>query len=462
MIIENRERLALQVIDIWLDYRLRYGDYPGYQICIRKKGEILFSKAYGYANLEDKRPLKKHDLFHIASHSKTFTACAFLRLVEQGSASLSQLAIDYLPELKNHRDKRFREITLRDLLSNRSGIFRDGYDATFWELEKPFLSREQLLQGVLAAELIYEPNTETKYSNIGFSLLGVILENIVGSSYQEAMNNLVLKDLNTASLFPDYDKNIAAPFADGHSRYSFEGKRLPLKHAPAQALAPAAGFCANAESTSLFFHELLLGERLVSRATQRELLSLNWPVKNSSNHRYGLGVQSEEAAGFKFIGHSGGYPGFITETCLWIGTDYVISSFTNTNDAGAMAALSSIAEVMEKIKSSFTDSESKEASVSGLLMNKWGARLYVVTSTKALSFRLDSWRPCEESLLFESKRAGEYICHKENGYGDVGENLTFMQDKDGNYLQARWGGSVWDCESLFLQKFQKALMKAQK
>ena len=79
-----QEKLALRVLDAWLAYQSRFSNLPGFQVCIRKKGNIIFSKAYGYADRKAKRRLKTIDLFHIASHSKTFTACAILQLVEQG------------------------------------------------------------------------------------------------------------------------------------------------------------------------------------------------------------------------------------------------------------------------------------------------------------------------------------------------------------------------------------------
>ena len=83
MNVTDKEKLALKVIDTWLDYRFRYSNLPGFQVCIRKSGKVLFSKAYGYSNLMTKKPLATRDLFHIASHSKTFTSCAVLQFAEQ-------------------------------------------------------------------------------------------------------------------------------------------------------------------------------------------------------------------------------------------------------------------------------------------------------------------------------------------------------------------------------------------
>lgn len=453
-----RESLALRVIDRWLDYRSRYSQFPGFQVCIRKKGNVLLSKAYGHANLKTKRLLTTKDLFHIASHSKTLTSCALLQLVEQGRLTLHQPAVDYLPELKHHKDKRLKQVTIRDLLSNRSGIFRDGVEADFWELQKPFLSKEQLLQEVLASDLIVSPNEWSKYSNMGFSLLGLVLENVLGMPYAKVMDALILKKLQGTQLLPDYSEKLQASFADGHSRPLLEGERFPLKHAPALAMASATGFCANAEDTSLFFDKLLRGKGLLKSEMQQELLSLNWLVKNSDGDRYGLGIQFDKRSDIEMIGHSGGYPGFSTYTRNWVGTDYVISFFLNTNHVVPGTAVHSIIKILKLINSTFTDKEAKNAIISDALMNKWGSIMFILSEKTGLYLPLESWAPWEESLMLASKNGEDYLSDKEHGYDSVGENISFKKDKQGNILSAKWGGSFFPREQVFLENFKKHVL----
>ncbi|MBI2707542.1 MAG: beta-lactamase family protein [Proteobacteria bacterium] len=453
-----KEKLALQVIDTWLNYRSRFSNLPGFQVCIRKKNQVIFSKAYGHANLITKQRLTTKDLFHIASHSKTFTSCAILQLSEQGKLALHQPALDYLPELKNHKDKRFKQVTIRDLLSNRSGIFRDGVDSEFWELYKPFLSREQLIQEVLSSDLIFPPNECSKYSNIGFSLLGLIIENILGMPYQNAMDALILKKLKKTHILADYSDKQKREFTDGHSRPLLENKRLPLKHAAAVALAPATGFCANAEDTSLFFETLLLGKGLLKKETQKELLSLNWPVKNTSNERYGLGLQFNKFSDMELVGHSGGYPGFATYTAHCVDTDYVISFFLNTNERIPLTITRSLIQILNKISSAFTDDDAKQAVIGGPLMNKWGSLLCVLTKKKGLCLPLEGWLPCNEALLLTSKNGEEFLCDNQSGYDNVGETIRFKKDKDGHILSAKWGSETFPLEKTFLTNFKKTLL----
>lgn len=458
MKINNTDKLALQAMDIWLDYRQRYSNLPGFQVCIRKKSQLIFSKAYGYANLKTKRILTTKDLFHIASHSKTFTSCAILQLAEQGKLDLQQRAIAYLPELKQHKDKRFQEITIRDLLSNRSGLFRDGRDSDFWELYKPFPSKEQFIQEILSSDLIVTPNTWSKYSNMGFSLLGFVIEYVLGMPYEKAMESLVLKKLKGTQIFPDYPEKFMAFFADGHSRPFLEGKRLPLKHAPALTLAPATGFCANAEDTSLFFGKLLQGKGLLKQEMQQELLSLNWSMKNSSHERYGLGLHFDRFSKGDLIGHGGGYPGFSTYTVNWSGTDYVISFFVNTNEAIPFKAVKGLIQIMDKIKLTFTNAEAKKATISPPLMNKWGSSLFILTKKKGLCLFLDTWLPCEDALFLTSKNGEDYLCEKQSGYSNVGEKITFKKDTKRNILSVKWGSSLIPQEKIFLKNFKNTLL----
>ncbi|MBX9786465.1 MAG: beta-lactamase family protein [Alphaproteobacteria bacterium] len=458
MNINNKEKLALKVIDIWLDYRSRYSNLPGFQVCIRKGNKVFFSKAYGYANLLTKKSLTTKDLFHIASQSKTFTSCAILQLVEQGKLNLHQPALDFLPELKNHKDKRFKQITVRDLLSHRSGLFRDGIDSEFWDLQKPFPSREKLIQEVLSSNLIYAPNECTKYSNMGFSLLGLVLENALGMSFQSAMESLILKKLKNTSILTDYSDKKKGSFAEGHSRPFLEHKRLPFKHVPTFALAPATGFCGNAEETSFFFETLFLGKGLLSHEMQKELLSLNWLVKNASQERYGLGVHFDKFPDMELVGHSGSYPGFSTNTAHALGTNYVINFFLNTNEIMPMRVVRSIIQIFNKIDLTFTPEEAKQAITGGPLMNRWRGIFFVLAKKKGLYFPLENWTPGEEAMVLSSQNGEEFLCDQQIGYDSIGEKITFKKDKDGNILSAKLGSYSYVLEKTFLNKLKGTLL----
>ena len=93
---------TLATIDRWLGYRLWYGRVPGGQVAIGVGGKSIFSRAYGYADLEQRTPMRTDHLFRIASHSKTFTATRVMQLVEDGRLRLEDRLGDRLREFAEH------------------------------------------------------------------------------------------------------------------------------------------------------------------------------------------------------------------------------------------------------------------------------------------------------------------------------------------------------------------------
>ena len=94
---------TLATIDRWLTYRVWHCRVPGAQVAIGYEGRLIFSRAYGYADLEHRRPMRTDHLFRIASHSKTFTATLVLQLVERDQLRLDDRLGEHLPEFAEKR-----------------------------------------------------------------------------------------------------------------------------------------------------------------------------------------------------------------------------------------------------------------------------------------------------------------------------------------------------------------------
>src|SRR5579859_7313846 len=113
-------RDGIAYVDQWLAYRREFRDIPGLVVAIRHHGELLLSKAYGCANLENNVAMTTGHLFRIASHSKTFTATAIMQLVEHDRLRLDDRASATLPWLSS-------DITIRQLLNHTSGKSNDRF-----------------------------------------------------------------------------------------------------------------------------------------------------------------------------------------------------------------------------------------------------------------------------------------------------------------------------------------------
>ena len=125
--INNILKDVIHIMEIWLPARIKYSDIPGLSIAISHKGKILYKNGFGYADVEKKIKAKEDTIYHIASISKTFTAVAILQLVEKGKIKLDDKVSKYIKWFKGkNKSGDLKDITMRHLLSNTSGIWRDG------------------------------------------------------------------------------------------------------------------------------------------------------------------------------------------------------------------------------------------------------------------------------------------------------------------------------------------------
>jgi CubicO group peptidase (beta-lactamase class C family) len=446
--------VGLQVIDRWLSCRAAMGVVPGFQASIRKKGKLVFSKAYGFANAPKGESYTNRHAAHLASHSKLVVACVALELARTGTLSLTDLVIQYLPWMKQHKDKRFREITIRDLLTHRSGIVRDGLNS-YWELERPFpTSTQKLKEHALGARLIYDPNTAIRYSNIGFALLGLALGSAAGTTYEALARKIVLDKVPEARLLLDYVPG-ARTWAAGHTKPFYDRQRRTLRHAPASVFLPASGLCGDTDGISLFLHELCDGDKILPLALRREMMGLRWPNANSTTQYYGLGTQFEIGGGRTYFGHAGGYNGFVSQTRRLEGTDYIFSLIINANETFSFRVIQSMADIMRKIDATFPERERSRLEVTPIVMNSLNSQIYVIGRRHAVVFPLEDWQPAESSFTLV-KRKDAYYSHAPDGnYSAPGEPVRFIR-KGGRVVAIDICGNVSREHSDFLKRQKKA------
>lgn len=414
------------ILDRWLSFAISYSDIPGLQIAVRKKGSLILSKSYGLADIEKDEAYTTRHLGHLASQSKMVTSCITMQLVQDGAMTLEQRIDGVVPWSSSHKDKRFHDITIRDLLSHRSGLCSNGSDGSYWELFQDFPSEAQLIAELKEAPLIYAPNTCTKYSNYGFALLGIVLREVTGKPYQALVAEATARRWRIPELLPDYVDG-APPFATGYSKKIYDGARRPFRHVCANALAPAVGLCGNAESASLFAYRYYCGNDLLNPALQGELTHSKWNIKNLTDEFYGLGTIFSQYKDTYLMGHSGSTPGFYSQTRHLVGTDYVFSVVVNGSEPVAASIVYSVARLLQNLTRNFDDAELGSVIISDILMNWWGASLYVVSPRRALLFSVPGWI-FGDCFALERRADGTYASDDISGYSSVGEAVRFRLD----------------------------------
>jgi CubicO group peptidase (beta-lactamase class C family) len=151
---------------------------------VMRKGEMVHAKGYGMANSKRENSVKT--AFHIASITKQFTAAAILQLVEKGLVKLEVPINGYLP--KEYRSPKWDSVTLHHLLSHTSGITDYAVTRDYYEVVKGFClgnTVDGMVKEAMRKDLEFKPGFKFSYSNIGYTLLGFIIENQTNIHYNE-------------------------------------------------------------------------------------------------------------------------------------------------------------------------------------------------------------------------------------------------------------------------------------
>jgi CubicO group peptidase (beta-lactamase class C family) len=194
---------------------LRKWSIAGASVAIAKDGKLIFARGFGYADTASMTETQPYSQFRIASISKLITAVGIMKLQEEGKLSLDDkvfgadgiLNDSYFSEPK---DKRVYGITVAHLLSHEAGWTQRYGDQMFMPLliaekmgVKPPVTTKTIVRFALDKRLHYTPGTGRSYSNLGYSILGLVIEKVSGMSYEDYCRQAILEPLGI------YDMKIA-------------------------------------------------------------------------------------------------------------------------------------------------------------------------------------------------------------------------------------------------------------
>lgn len=190
-------------------------------VLVAEKGEVIFAKGYGLADVEQNIPNTLNTKFMIGSITKQFTAMLITQLVESGTLRLDNTISDFIPEFPKDIGDR---ITIEMLLCHSSGlIFPEGIERYYHATTKEEYLQEYLKQ--LAEEgLRFEPGQGYGYSNAGYFILGLIIEKVTGKSYEEVLSEQILEPLGMSQTGCDRKglvvEDMATSYAKLQDRYN--------------------------------------------------------------------------------------------------------------------------------------------------------------------------------------------------------------------------------------------------
>jgi D-alanyl-D-alanine carboxypeptidase len=267
-------------------------------VAISRGGETLVERAWGVVDVTTKRPATAATVYKIGSVSKQFTAALILKQVERGKLALSDSIGRYLttglrPE--------WRPLTIEQLLNHTAGLPNDlTREGNPWEA----VSADTMIAWAARDTMAFAPGTRHAYSNVGYLLLGALVEKLYGKPYGEALRDEIARPLGLRTLRWCTDPAQDTTVATGHS-YKGPGKNAPAPFAhPSKSLGGGA-LCATAGDLTAW-NRALHGGRVLSPASYAAMTTPRAP-----STRYGFGLYVQPAPwGAPVIYHPGGVIGF--------------------------------------------------------------------------------------------------------------------------------------------------------
>lgn len=288
---------------------------PAISIALVRGDAVLWSEGFGLANVAQKRAATPDTLYRAGSLAKPLTAIAVMQLAEQGRIDIDQPLGAYLPSfsIRSRFDTAAQPITVRSVLTHHAGLPTD-LTKGMWT-EQPFTTVAGKLREEYAS---FPPNLVFCYSNVGYTLLGHLVQEVSGVPYAQYMDRRVLRPLGmTRSAFRSRDGatgEVAKGYRDGR-----EMTLLPIRD------LPAAGLQTSAADLGRFMQAMLTGEgpehqRFLRPATRKEVLEpQNADVALDLEVMVGLGwflEQDSIPGGGLVVRHGGTTLGFSAELIL--------------------------------------------------------------------------------------------------------------------------------------------------
>jgi CubicO group peptidase (beta-lactamase class C family) len=300
---------VVESIEAFVRRQMRADGTPGLALAVTDREGLLHTATFGFAEVGAKAPVTPHHLFEIGSIGKSFTSIALLQLQEEGRLDVRAPVDEYLPWFQVPSD--FAPITLHHLMSHTAGITA-GLDPTpestfqVWALRR--------------TRATTPPGTYFHYSNVGYKVLGLVLERVLGQGYGQIIQERILDPLGMTTVAPTITLAIRDRLAIGYAPFFDDRPWLPHHRlAPATWLETdtADGCLAMTAADLGTYLRMLLnrgahpGGRLLSPAsfdllTQRVIASSG----GDEPRYYGYGLVTYDVGGHVYLGHGGGMVGY--------------------------------------------------------------------------------------------------------------------------------------------------------
>lgn len=302
------------------------GQFNG-SVLVAQGDGVIFKKGYGMANFEWSLPNAPDTRFRLGSITKQFTSMLIMQLVEQGKLSLDDKLVERIPY---YRRETGGKVTIHHLLNHTSGIpSYTGIPDFFRDHSRQALPLRELVTKYCSGDLEFEPGSKFAYNNSGYVILGAVIEQVTGKTYEQVLQERILEPLGMKGTGYDHSEQLITKRAAGYEN-SLDGMRnaafldMSLPH--------AAGALYSTVEDLYLWDRALYGTQLLSEDGKKKLFTpglgnyaYGWIVRKAA-----IGPEKKERL---LIEHGGGINGFSTLISRVPEERALIVLFNNTGGA---------------------------------------------------------------------------------------------------------------------------------
>ena len=303
------------------------GPIVGLSVAASRGGRLLFAAGYGLADLENGVPATPATIYHFGSITKPFTAATVVQLVETGKMGLEDELTKFLPSypVQGHR------VTIQHLLHHTSGIKNYLLLPRWQEAVRLDLTHDQLVGLFRNEPFDFPPGDKFSYTNSGYYLLGLVIEQAAGQSYPEYLKARVFDPLGLAQTAYCEQRPVIKGRARGYD--VVDGVVLNAEYFSMTHAYSAGAVCGSALDLLAWVRALAEG-RLVSKDGFRRM-SAAGTLTDGTQIEYGQGLALSSVEGHPRVSHVGGIRGFASQFAHYPDDDLTVVVLTNTENAKA-------------------------------------------------------------------------------------------------------------------------------
>ncbi|MDO8899632.1 MAG: serine hydrolase domain-containing protein, partial [Bacteroidales bacterium] len=315
----------LEFLDLYYQKAMENWNVPGMAIAIVSKDSVLYAKGFGVIDIYTKQAVDENTLFAVASNTKAFTAAALAMLVDQGKISWNDKVVKHLPFFALYDPYVTQNMTIRDLLTHRSGLKTFAGDLIWYGST---YTREDIIRKSRYLKPTFGFREQFGYSNLMYITAGEIVPAVTGISWDDYIKQNIMQPLGMErSTLHVSELAIKDNVAQPHTYV--DGKLKAIPWMDWDNMGPAGSLISSASEMASWLQMNLNngnfnGKSMISAARMFEMQSSNTinNVTQASLRRfpsthfksYGLGWSLMDYLGRKIVSHNGGYDGMISQT----------------------------------------------------------------------------------------------------------------------------------------------------